>query len=217
MGYDEMGGPVSQLFPPGSEYLYSGEGVLFLQRAMETITGLPLERQADAELFSPLGLARTSFVWTEAIENDLASGHRDDGTFEQRTRYRKANGAYSLYSTPSEYARLMLAVMSPEILGERAFDAASIDLLLQRQQRLPDGDPWVRPRLARSVASYRALGWSLEVTAEGDILQHSGSNSSGFRSFGQFNPLKGSGFVIFMNGDGGAPVRDAVLAEIGDL
>jgi CubicO group peptidase (beta-lactamase class C family) len=217
IGYDEMGGPVPLLFAPGSDYLYSGEGILFLQRAMEAITATPLERYAETELFSPLGLTRTSFVWTEAIEKDLASGHRDDGTFEQRTRYRKANGAYTLYTTPSEYARLMLAVMSPEILGERAFDATSIELLLQRQQRLPDGDPWVRPRLARSIASYRALGWSLEVTAEGDIFQHSGSNSSGFKAFAQFNPLKGSGFAIFMNGEGGAALRDAVLAEMGDL
>jgi CubicO group peptidase (beta-lactamase class C family) len=217
IGYDDMGGPVPLLFAPGSEYLYSGEGILFLQRAMEAITELPLERYADEQLFGPLGLTHTSFVWTEAIEKELASGHGDDGTFEQRTHYRKANGAYSLYTTPSEYARLMLAVMTPEILRGRAFDATSIELLLQRQERLPDGDPYVRPRLARSVASYRALGWSMEVTAEGDIFQHSGSNSSGFRAFGQFNPAKGSGFVIFMNGDGGGAIRDAVLAEIGDL
>jgi CubicO group peptidase (beta-lactamase class C family) len=217
IGYDDMGGPVPLLFAPGSEYLYSGEGILFLQRAMEAITELPLESYADEQLFAPLGLMHTSFVWTEGVEKELASGHKDDGTFEQRTHYRKANGAYSLYSTPGEYARLMLAVMTPEILGERAFDATSIGLLLQRQERLPDGDPYVRPHLARSVASYRALGWSLEVTAEGDIFQHSGSNSSGFRAFGQFNPAKGSGFVIFMNGDGGGALRDAVLAEIGDL
>jgi len=52
---------------------------------------------------------------------------------------------------------------------------------------------------------------------EGDIVEHSGSNSSGFRSFGQFNPAKGSGLVIFMNGDGGYRLRTAVIERIGDL
>src|SRR6185295_225676 len=75
MGYDDMGGPLPLLYAPGSEYTYSGEGIVFLQRAMEAIAGVPLERLADEGLFGPLGLTHTSFVWTEAVERDLASGH----------------------------------------------------------------------------------------------------------------------------------------------
>jgi hypothetical protein len=83
--------------------------------------------------------------------------------------------------------------------------------------RVDDDSAVSRPGLARSVATYRALGWSLDVTAEGDIVEHSGSNSSNFKSFGQFNPAKGSGLVIFANGDGGYPLRAAVIERIGDL
>ena len=57
----------------------------------------------------------------------------------------------------------------------------------------------------------------MDVSAEGDIVQHTGSNSSGFRTFGQFNRDKGSGLVIFTNGDNGSSVRAAILAQIGDL
>jgi len=217
VGYDEMGGPLPLLFPPGSEYTYSGEGMLFLQRAMEAIAGMPLDRLAQQRLFAPLGLTHTSWVWTPGIERDLASGHRDDGSFKDRTRYRKANGAYSLYTTPTEYARLMLTLMRPQNPGDEAYTPASVDLMLQRAQRVDDGPAFARPGLARSVATYRALGWSVEVSAEGDIVQHSGSNSSGFRSFGQFNREKGSGLVIFTNGDNGSRVREAIVAQIGDL
>jgi len=216
-GYDEMGGPLTLQLPPGSEYTYSGEGMLFLQRAVEAITGQPLDRLAHERLFVPLGLVRTSFVWTEALERDLASGHRDDGSYKERTRYRKPNAAYSLYTTPTEYARLMLTLMRPALLGERALTGESIELMLQRELRVDGDDAIARPGLARSVATYRALGWSLDVTPEGDIVQHSGSNSSGFKAFGQFNPAKGSGLVIFANGDGGYPLRAAVIERIGDL
>ena len=216
-GYDEMGGPLPLQSAPGSEYTYSGEGMLFLQRAVEAITGQPLDRLAQERLFAPLGLVRTSFVWTDVLEKDLASGHRDDGSYKDRTRYRKPNAAYSLYTTPSEYARLMLTLQRPELLGERALTNASIELMLQRHQRVDDGDAIPRPGLARSVATYRALGWSLDVTPEGDIVEHSGSNSSGFKSFGQFNPAKGSGVVVFANGDGGSRLRAAVIERIGDL
>jgi len=216
-GYDPMGGPLALEFPPGSEYTYSGEGMLFLQRAIEAIAGIPLDRLAEQRLFAPLGLVRTSFVWTGTIDRDLASGHGEDGGFKERTHYRKPNAAYSLYTTPTEYARLMLTLERPELLGDRALTRATLDQLLQRQLRVEDADAVARPGRARSVATYRALGWSLDVTPEGDIVEHSGSNSSGFRSFGQFNPAKGSGLVIFMNGDGGYDLRASIIAAIGDL
>jgi CubicO group peptidase (beta-lactamase class C family) len=216
-GYAEMGGPLPLAYPPGSEYTYSGEGILFLQRAVEAITGQPLERLAEQRLFAPLGLTRTSFEWTEGIEPDLASGHDADGGFKERTRYRHANAAYSLYTTPSEYAKLLATLRRPERLGERALGRETLGLMLQRELRVDDADAVERPGLARSVATYRALGWSLEVTPEGDILQHSGSNSSGFKAFGQFNPTKDSGLVLFTNGDGGYQLRSAVIARIGDL
>jgi CubicO group peptidase (beta-lactamase class C family) len=217
MGYAEPDGPLSVLFPPGSESTYSGEGILFLQRAMEAIVGTPLDHYAEESLFAPLGLSHTSYVWTERVERDLASGHDGNGAFKERTRYRKADGAYSLYTTPSEYARLMLTLADADAGREAFLTRASVDTLLRREQRIVDGDAVVRPGLARSVATYRALGWSLEVTAEGDIAQHSGSNSSGFRTFGQFNRTKGSGLVIFTNGDGGYELREAVISRIGDL
>lgn len=216
-GYDEMGGPLPLRLAPGSEFTYSGEGILFLQRTIEAITGEPLDRLAHERLFAPLGLARTSFVWTEAIERDLASGHRDDGSFKERTRYRQPNAAYSLYTTPTEYARLMVTLQHAERLGAHALTRATVDEMLERALRVDDENRIARPGLARSVAAYRALGWSLDVTPEGDIAEHSGSNSSGFKAFGQFNSAKGSGLVIFANGDGGYPLREAVIAAIGDL
>ena len=217
VGEEEMGGPLPILFTPGTEYTYSGEGIFVLQQAMEAIAGTTLDQQARHGLFAPLGLARTSFVWTAAIERDLASGHRDDGTFKSRTHYRKANGAYSLYTTPTEYARLMLTLMNPESLGAAAFTPSSIDRMLRPELRLADTDAVERPGLAHSVATYRALGWIVEVTAEGVIAEHSGSNSSGFRAFSQFNRDKGSGLVIMTNGDNGLRVREAIVAQIGDL
>lgn len=216
-GHAEMGGPLALEFAPGSQYTYSGEGILFLQRAIEAITAEPLDRLARERLFAPLGLVRTGFVWNEAIERDLASGHREDGSFKERTRYLSPNAAYSLYTTPAEYARLMLTLRRPDMLGERALTAANLGLMLQRQLRVDDDDAVPRPGFARSVATYRALGWSLDVTPEGDIAQHSGANSSGFKAFGQFNPAKGSGLVIFANGDGGYRLRTAIVERVGDL
>lgn len=216
-GYDEMGGPLPVLFPPGSDEGYSGEGILFLQRAIEAISRMSFDQFAREHLFAPLGLRRTSFVWTEEIDRDLASGHTAEGQFLMKTNYRKPNGAYSLYTTPSEYAELMLTLINPTILGDHAFSPQCIELLLRRHQVTSMEDPIVRPGLAQTVTSYRALAWRIDVTAEGDVAYHSGSNSSGFKTYGQFNLQKGSGLVIFTNGSNGSAVWKSVVAKLGDL
>jgi CubicO group peptidase (beta-lactamase class C family) len=216
LGYAEAGGPLALQLPPGSEYTYSGEGILFLQRAIEELTDEPLHRLSQRRSFEPLRLERTSFVWSERIEKDLASGHRADGSFKERTRYREPNGAYSLYTTPAEFARLMSTMVAADAAPAGGLTRASIERMLRKELRIDD-EPVARPGRSRPVATYRALGWKIDVTADGDIVWHSGSNSSGFKAYAQLNPAKRSGLVIFANGDGGYRLRDAVLRQFGDL
>ena len=129
-GYDEMGGPLALSSRRAPSTRTRARGSCSCNGRWRRSPAQPLERLAQERLFAPLGLARTSFVWTEMLETDLASGHREDGSYKERTRYRKANAAYSLYTTPIEYARLMLSLMRPELLGERAFTPESIELML---------------------------------------------------------------------------------------
>jgi CubicO group peptidase (beta-lactamase class C family) len=214
-GEDENG-PLPLLFEPGTQDGYSGEGMLFLQRALEAIGGASLQALANDGLFTPLALQRTAFRWSEAIERDLASGHDAAGTFLARTRYAEPNGAYTLYTTPTEYARLVQTLLAPEVLGARAFTPASIELMLARRQRLDGHEFYRRPAGAQGSAAWRALGWSIESGPVGDILQHSGSNRSGFKAFVQFSRARRSALVLFTNGAGGGALRDAVVAAIGD-
>ena len=51
------------LFSPGSCWHYSGEGYLYLQAVVEHVVGSPLERIAAAEVFEPLGMTSTSYLW----------------------------------------------------------------------------------------------------------------------------------------------------------
>jgi CubicO group peptidase (beta-lactamase class C family) len=54
----------------------------------------------------------TSFVWTPALGPKLAAGHKADGTFKERTQYLHANAAYSLYTTPRDFAAFLLAFLN---------------------------------------------------------------------------------------------------------
>ncbi len=216
-GGEEREGPIPLLFKPGSRFGYSGEGIFYLQRTIERITGQPLDRWATRNLFAPLGLANTGFAWTPAIGDRLASGHRDDGTVLGKSKYLHPNAAYSLYTSAGDYARLLIEVMKAEQGDSALISRTSVREALTRQVRVDARDPVERPGAASGTAVFRGLGWSLNATGQGDIAHHIGSNSTGFRCFSQFSPSRGSGLVILTNGTRGGDLWTRLVAAIGDL
>ena len=72
--------PLKTYFAPGSRFSYSGEGYVWLQKAVEHVCGDPLERIAIRLVFEPLGMTRSSLVWQDRFEPDHAMPHAVDGT-----------------------------------------------------------------------------------------------------------------------------------------
>jgi len=216
-GGEEVEGPLPLLFKPGARFAYSGEGIFYLQRRMEHITGLPLDPMAAQMLFGPLGLAHTGFGWTPALGRQQASGHKDDGTLLTTSKYLHPNAAYSLYTTAGDYARLLAELMRAEQGASTLLSQQAAREMLRPQVPVGSREPIQRPGAALGLAVSWGLGWSLNHTAAGDIAHHSGANSTGFRSFSQFSPTRGSGIVILTNGTQGDALWTRLMAAIGDL
>jgi len=62
-------------FDPGSRYSYSGEGFVYLQRAVEKITGQPLDEFMQRTLFGPLGMTNSSYLWQDKFEALAVARH----------------------------------------------------------------------------------------------------------------------------------------------
>lgn len=216
-GEEERGGPLPVKSTPGSRFGYSGEGMFYLQRAVEHITGEPLEVYAQRTLFEPMGLSHMSFVWTEELDARIASGHSAEGGFLQKTRYTHANAAYTLYTSAGDYAGLLVAIMDPTGPPGTSLSRQSIEAMLGHQVALDSRDPVERPGKARGRAVYWGLGWSVNATEDGDIMHHSGANRSGFRCFSQFNPGRRSGIVIMTNSLNGGELWTRLISQVGNL
>ena len=216
-GGEEREGPIPLLFSPGSRFSYSGEGIFYLQRTLERITGQSLATWATRDLFEPMGLKGTGFAWAPALETRLATGHRDDGTVLDKSKYLHPNAAYSLYTTAQDYAALLVEVLRAERGESKLLTQATVRTALAHQVRLDVRAPMERPGAAVGTAVFWGLGWSLNATEQGDIAHHSGSNSTGFRCFSQFSPSRGTGLVILTNSTQGGELWTRVVASIGDL
>lgn len=216
-GEDEAGGPLPLLFEPGARFGYSGEGIFYLQRVVETITAQPLDAWSRETLLAPLGLASTSFAWSGALDARLATGHGDDGAPLPRARYTRPNAAYTLITTPSDYARFLAAIVAPERGAPWALSRRSRAAMLAHQVRADARAPIQRPGRARGLATFWGLGWGINTTPAGDVVYHGGANQTGFRSYAQFSPTRGSGLVIMTNGTGGAELWSRLISAVGDL
>ena len=216
-GGEERDGPLPVLFEPGSRFGYSGEAFLLLQRAVEKITGAPLEAYARDALFTPLGIERATFSWAPELDAALATGHDEEGRPKARARYRHANAAYTLVTSAPDYALFLRALLDPGAFGERALSPGGVEAMLQRAVRADARDPIERPGRARGGAVWWGLGWGINETPDGDIVYHSGANQTGFRCYSQLSPSRGTGIVVLTNGLGGGPLWTRLVAAIGDL
>jgi len=50
-------------FTPGDKWSYSGEGMVYLSKVIEKITGLSLEDFMQQTVLQPLGMTSSSYIW----------------------------------------------------------------------------------------------------------------------------------------------------------
>ncbi|MDP8916603.1 MAG: beta-lactamase family protein, partial [Pseudomonadota bacterium] len=205
---NQSGGAPSAGFEPGTRFSYSGEGFLQLQTVVEAITGEPLERYMAREVFAPLGMTRTSFVWRDDYAALKAAGHDRTGAFAGRTRTRRARAHASLETTAGDYARFVTAVLNDEGLP-----AGSLARLVASAQPVEEGcvvclDGPARPP-SNSVSW--SLGWGVASGPDGPWLWHWGDNGTA-QSYVAASPESRRGVVMFANSANGQAIFPA-LAE----
>jgi CubicO group peptidase (beta-lactamase class C family) len=216
-GSEENESPLPIYFKPGTKFQYSGEGIYYLQRVVEHITNESLGSFAKRTLFDKLGLESTSFVWTEKYDKQIATGHNVYGNCNERKKYLHGNAAYTLYTTPNEYAKLIIEIMRPGDQNDYSLSDSMLKEMLTHQVRVDTREVIDRPGRNLGVQGFRGLGWAIDSTITGDVFYHSGANQTGFRCYLQFSPKDGSGIVIMTNGESGSELWQRLIKVIGDF
>jgi CubicO group peptidase (beta-lactamase class C family) len=208
-GLPNWGGDKLKLaFAPGERFSYSGEGFFYLQKVVEKLTGTPLAELARREVFVPLGMTRTSYVW---LSEPAAAGVDDYGDVLSIDPKQAANAAASLLTTGGDYGRFLLAVVTGQ--GLKPESAAT---MLTPQVHVPSklDDPRSAPRDDMSWG----LGWGLVKNGNGEVFWHWGHQEA-WRAFIAVRRDGRAGLVVFTNSATGLAIARnlADLAGVGGL
>jgi CubicO group peptidase (beta-lactamase class C family) len=156
-----------------------------------------------ANVLLPLGMASSGYFWDATMEKHLARGHDETGeprTIRQKptapamARYAAAGG---LCTTPTDYARFLIAVMDPKPRDAFHLKKKSVQEMLRPQVKINDSNSW-------------ALGWQIHHTEKGDFICHGGGNP-GFSCFVVGSVSRKSGLVVMTNADHGYHAIDRLL------
>ncbi|HEX8906056.1 MAG TPA: serine hydrolase [Longimicrobiaceae bacterium] len=203
------GQPLQLHFAPGARFSYSGEGFLYLQQAIERITGESLDVAVRRLVFAPIGMTSSAFVWQESYDTLKAYGHDQAGRVTGRRRSTAASAAASLETTAGDYARFLAAVLREEGL------AASTARDMLRPQVQVDAGCVVclgRANGSRSSTLGWGLGWGLAPGPGGEpSIWHWGDNGD-MKAFAMGLTDARRGVVLFTNGANGLSIAPEIVS-----
>ena len=209
-------------FTPGEKWSYSGEGMVYLSKVVEKITGIAFEDYMQQEVLRPLGMTSSSYIWQDrydtlkAYRHDILGeftgrnqpedlhaaraqdSHDSTGASHPSTPVRETgNAAASLVTTAEDYARFIIAVMDGKGLKKSTWEQ-----MLTPQVRVTPKYPPIA----------WGLGLGLETMDEGKYFWHWGDNGDSKAYITAFLPKKDA-VVYFADGSNGLAFTKEILAD----
>jgi CubicO group peptidase (beta-lactamase class C family)/Tfp pilus assembly protein PilF len=201
-------------FNPGERFSYSSEGVLYLAKVIEHLTGEKLEDFMKQTVFEPLGMTGSSYIWQESYDKLKAYRHNLLGApvgqhrLPPELRY-SAYAPGSLSTTPRDYGRFIRAM-----LNGTGLKPETRKLMLTPVAYVCEGggSSIENPQAKRLSDVAWGLGWGLQTTKDGLSFWHWGDNGDSQAFVVAFDQPK-LGVVFFANSANGLSIAREIVAE----
>jgi CubicO group peptidase (beta-lactamase class C family) len=193
-------------FEPGTKFQYSGEGYLYLQRAIGNKFNKPMEYLMDSILFEPLGMKNSGLIWNkEPDESRYAEWHDSEGNMLNPSTpvFRPANAAGSMVSTVEDLCILGINIVNGTGLSSELYN----DMI--KKHVIQD---------IHNAHIAQGLGWAITYDLPNGeyALNHSGWDL-GVKTICIFLPESKRGMVILTNSDNGIIVYHKIISQSLDV
>jgi CubicO group peptidase (beta-lactamase class C family) len=209
--------PLKMHFSPGERFLYSGEGYMYLQAVIAKVIKQEPVEFVQSEIFEPLGMQHSSFLWSGDENLAIAVGHDENGKATEKNLWKEMYAAASLHSTPQDFGKFMCAVMLPSTENPGHLSAEMTQEMLKTQIQVNDSAPWHTGFPKKTIKLNNlvgwGLGWGIQKTSRGDSIWHWGDNGN-YRAFAIGYLQDKSAMIAMTNGRNGQKVIRHILCNI---
>lgn len=149
-------------FKPGTQFLYSGEGINLVQFLVEQKMHKPLDQLLQEALFGPLGMTQTGLIYREDFAANVADRYDLNGKFRSKTQRFPARGAGSMATSAEDLAKFAEALVNgrllkPETQKQMLSPQIKLDTLHEFPLALNEG----KSAEAERVGLAYGIGWGL--------------------------------------------------------
>ncbi|MWG34873.1 serine hydrolase domain-containing protein [Halomarina oriensis] len=177
-------------------YMYCNAGFVVLGELVASADGRAFPTYADEEMFTPLGMDRSTFDPAAVPDDDLMTGHHPDGTPTSieafADDFRHAGPSGGLLSTVRDLGTLLRWLLNRgELDGRRVLESESVEAMTTRQS----------PPLPTVDGTAPGYGYGLEVSeCLGEpLVEHQGGIHVSGGYVGAL-PERGYGVAVACNG-----------------
>jgi CubicO group peptidase (beta-lactamase class C family) len=103
-------------FKPGTQFLYSGEGINLVQFVIEEQKKKPLDQLMQEAIFTPLGMTRTGIIYRQEFEANVADRYDLNEKFLSKTQRFPARAAGSMTTSAEDLSRFAVALLAGKIV-----------------------------------------------------------------------------------------------------
>jgi CubicO group peptidase (beta-lactamase class C family) len=169
--------------PPGTTFIYSGEGYIYLSKVIEKITNAPVIQYMQDSVYNPLNLKRSYTICTDEANRNYAVGHDAFGKPIYKERNRIPDLAGRIHTNAGDYATLMLG-----LFDEKHIRREKINEIFHKLTKEP----------MTSNTSYGA-GYEVFFLPDGDTILLQGGDNNGFKGMACYSLKNKCGLVFFAN------------------
>lgn len=205
-------------FDPGTNYSYSGEGMVLSQWIIEHVTGRTLEDLAIDKIFDPLKMRNSHYLWREDFKEHFCYGHNvNEKKLPKDIETEDANAAGSLSTTISDYSKFLV-----HILKLHSKDSEITKTMFNPNIRIKSKAQF--GPLAKETTdenddielSY-GLGWGL-LKSDYGIGAFKEGHGEGFQHYSIIFPEKNIGVLVMSNSDNAESIfKELLEVTIGDV
>jgi len=105
-------------FTPGSQFMYSSDGINLAQFVVEQHLHKPIDILMQDDLFTPLAMTRTSLITLPVLLPDIADRFDLNGKFLAQTRRPQPHAAASMTTTADDLARFFSGLLGNKIFSD---------------------------------------------------------------------------------------------------